>query len=1006
VIYLCACTGRAAKHVPNGYTIAADDGLSYFAFDRNGRHLNTIDAITGQKLLSFDYDDAGRLAAVHDANGRVTKVSRDVTSGRATAIVSPDGLTSELSYASNGWLATVKNPTGEAHQFTLSDLGLLAQETDVAGRKHSFEYDSTGRLTKDTEASGSFQTLARSTDQSTVTRTTARGLAYVHQRSTAKTGGELRTTTLPDGRVVTTTSTPGHAVTQQEDGTKVDTEFASDPRFGLVAKYPTTVTVTTPAGLKAKLTSSRSIELASQIDPNSVKSYKTTTGLNGTTLATEQFDVATLTRSSTTFGVTTTTKLDSSGRVTEIDPPAGRLPIQISYDSLGRPSQIARGSRVLSALTYDTNGFLASSSDALNNATSYAHDLAGRILSTEQAAAKTQFTYKTGDLTALLTPSGSSHGFGYDNGGRNVLYAAPTVSSLTATNTTYTYGVDDALETITLPSGRKLERSIDTQGHLASWKTPEATVAATYDSKTGNIATLSTDSEAVAYAWDGSLLLSLSWSGTVAGKASWKYNNDLRLVSETVGSNSVSLTYDSYGRLSQVGTLTLGYASDGTNVASTTCAQISETLGYSSDYGELSDHKVTGNSGSSALYQATFTRDALGRITKKDETVGSATTSNSYEYDALGRLTTVTRAGVATKYAYDANGNRTDSGAQVDAQDRILKFNGVSYAYNDDGQLTSKTGVDGTTTTYTYDTLGQLRSVQLPSKRIDYVIDPAGRRVGKSVDGKLSKGFLYDARNRVVAELDGTGAIVSQFVYGSRRNVPDLMLRGSKTYRLVSDYLGSVRLVVDTSTSAVAQKLDYDAWGNVSNDTSSGFQPFGFAGGLYDADTGLARFGARDYDPVTGRWTAKDPILFGGGQADLYVYIGDDPVNRRDPSGLNGFYTIGSGWDLGFIGGVDETRGKVIDFDSKSVRDYVSANAAIGLYIGGGATLAGWGYYMGTMDDFLNSWGIRFQLEMVDITLNFSKHGFAGFDISGGVGDAFGVAWIGGNTRLEKAPCP
>jgi RHS repeat-associated protein len=59
------------------------------------------------------------------------------------------------------------------------------------------------------------------------------------------------------------------------------------------------------------------------------------------------------------------------------------------------------------------------------------------------------------------------------------------------------------------------------------------------------------------------------------------------------------------------------------------------------------------------------------------------------------------------------------------------------------------------------------------------------------------------------------------------------------------------------------------------------------AGGLYDADTGLTRFGARDYDPVTGRWTAKDPILFGGGQADLYVYVGDAPVNRRDPSGLD-----------------------------------------------------------------------------------------------------------------------
>ncbi len=47
-------------------------------------------------------------------------------------------------------------------------------------------------------------------------------------------------------------------------------------------------------------------------------------------------------------------------------------------------------------------------------------------------------------------------------------------------------------------------------------------------------------------------------------------------------------------------------------------------------------------------------------------------------------------------------------------------------------------------------------------------------------------------------------------------------------------------------------------------DTNPGFVPFGFAGGLYEADTKLVRFGARDYDPQFGRWTSKDPILFGG----------------------------------------------------------------------------------------------------------------------------------------------
>jgi RHS repeat-associated protein len=60
----------------------------------------------------------------------------------------------------------------------------------------------------------------------------------------------------------------------------------------------------------------------------------------------------------------------------------------------------------------------------------------------------------------------------------------------------------------------------------------------------------------------------------------------------------------------------------------------------------------------------------------------------------------------------------------------------------------------------------------------------------------------------------------------------------------------------------------------------------GFAGGHYDPDTGLVRFGARDYDPYTGRWTARDPILFASGHANLYGYVGNDPVGRVDPFGL------------------------------------------------------------------------------------------------------------------------
>jgi RHS repeat-associated protein len=161
---------------------------------------------------------------------------------------------------------------------------------------------------------------------------------------------------------------------------------------------------------------------------------------------------------------------------------------------------------------------------------------------------------------------------------------------------------------------------------------------------------------------------------------------------------------------------------------------------------------------------------------------------------------------------------------------------------------------------------------------VEYAIDAAGRRVGKKVNGALVKGWLYDGA-AIVAELDGAGAVVSRFFPGG-------MIKGGVTYRIIRDHLGSPRLVVNASTGAIAQRMDFDEFGRVLLDTNPGFTPFGFAGGLYDPDTGLVRFGARDYDAEIGRWTAKDPIRFAGGDTNLYGYVFNDPVNFVDPSGL------------------------------------------------------------------------------------------------------------------------
>jgi RHS repeat-associated protein len=129
---------------------------------------------------------------------------------------------------------------------------------------------------------------------------------------------------------------------------------------------------------------------------------------------------------------------------------------------------------------------------------------------------------------------------------------------------------------------------------------------------------------------------------------------------------------------------------------------------------------------------------------------------------------------------------------------------------------------------------------------------------------------------------------------------------------IASNHLGSPVQVIDINSGVVIQEIKYNVWGEIISDTNPGFQPFGFAGCLYDQDTKLCRFGVRDYDPSIGRWLSKDPILFNGGDANLYGYVLQDPVNWIDPSGLyqtspvdggnSGFFDFGGTFGYGIVG--------------------------------------------------------------------------------------------------------
>jgi RHS repeat-associated protein len=191
--------------------------------------------------------------------------------------------------------------------------------------------------------------------------------------------------------------------------------------------------------------------------------------------------------------------------------------------------------------------------------------------------------------------------------------------------------------------------------------------------------------------------------------------------------------------------------------------------------------------------------------------------------------------------------------------------------------------------------------VRLPDNRlIYYVLDAQNRRLAKLINGQVVRQYIYISATQIGAELDQQGNIIASYVYGSKSNVPDYVKTKNHTYRLISNQVGTPLILIDADNGKVIEDYDFDEFGlsrkrdrffNRAFSVAMGVPlmiPFGFAGGLYDQDTELTHFGARDYDAETGGWLERDPILFKGGQENLYVYVNNDQGNKIDTSGLYG----------------------------------------------------------------------------------------------------------------------
>ena len=288
-------------------------------------------------------------------------------------------------------------------------------------------------------------------------------------------------------------------------------------------------------------------------------------------------------------------------------------------------------------------------------------------------------------------------------------------------------------------------------------------------------------------------------------------------------------------------------------------------------------HAKSGNTLADFQYQL----NAVNNISQMIDDIGT----HNYTYDTRDRLTAATHPSQTNEtYAFDDVGNRTashqGSSYSYQAFNQLTAANSDTYAYNVNGNLTSKTDANGSWS-YSWDFENRLNQASKSGGvAVTYAYDALGRRIQQTSSTGGTTKFVYDGAD-VLRDLDGGGATIADYLNGPGiDNKIRQTLSGTVSY-FATDHLGTTRGLTDASGN-LTSTMNYDSFGNVT----SGLAPtrYTYTGREIDQDTGLMYYRARWYLPREGRFVSEDPVGFKGG-INLFAYVGNSVPNQIDPLG-------------------------------------------------------------------------------------------------------------------------
>jgi len=824
-----------------------------------------------------------RLMSIQDRAGNRVGIVRD-SSGKILQASTPNGRYLRFQYGAPNCATCI------------------AGIADNIGRQTSYEYDASGRLTKATDPKGGITTYTYDATGRMVSVQDPRYNAgeisqpkVVNEYYTAADGANL------DGRVKKQTYADGSSY-----------QFAY--QFGADGKIQQT-DVTNGRGNIRRIEYTADGYIAKETRALGKPEQQSTVNTwdSATHLLTSRTDA---------LNRTTAYQYDEMGNTTQITKMAGTVEaVSAQYAYAGAYNLLQSISDPLghtTRFTYDAKGNLTQATDANNNSVSYAYNSAGqRTQITTPLGKTTQFNYSGGDLVQIIDPLGRNVTLTWDAIGRmqSVTDARNNTSSVSydaldqltqqqnpmSQSIGYTYDAKGNLTQVTDPKGNIHTFAYNSRNDASTEKDPLGQ-AETYQYDAQRNLTQATDrkGQATKYTYDGlNRLTQVTYADGSTAAYTWDKGNRITQIADSQNGAIIN-TWDNLNRLVQQitpkGTVSYTYTANGQRKTMTVAGQ--PTLTYTYDDGNRLTRidQAAGAINNNTPQNITIAYDAANRRTQTKLTNGQTV---NYTYDDASQLTAITYKNADgtiigdLTYGYDQTGQRTqaggslarmnlpnDSSGSVNPANRLTTWNGKTFTYDQNGNLTN----DGTNT-YTWNARNQLVQIS-GTTTATFTYDPYGRRQSKTINGTTTN-FIYDGYN-IVQEQNGDNTVKANYLMGGIDEVFAQQSGTGATAQTLTYLIDALQSTVRITDSTGAKVVDYtyDPYGNTTADATID-NSFQYTGREND-NTGLYYYRARYYSPSQHRFISEDPIGLNGG-INVYGYVAGDPISFSDPEGKIGW---------------------------------------------------------------------------------------------------------------------